>query len=128
MEKIILTIIIIFFLFSIKEKLIYKIPTQCGKILYKKEIVEGTTSKSNVIYETRKRFTIAWSDGTISEKYPLDNDYYHYEVGQKICYDRPELLSPYQQASYRGFFCILSGFALTAFIIGIILDYNTTKN
>ena len=68
----------ILFIFSIKEKMTYKIPTQCGKILYKKEIVEGTTIKSNVIYETRKRFTIAWSDGTISEKYPLDNDYYRF--------------------------------------------------
>jgi hypothetical protein len=128
MEKIILTIIMVFFLFSIKEKMTYTIPTQCGKILYKKEIVEGTTSKSNVIYETRKRFTIAWSDGTISEKYPLDNDYYHYEVGQKICYDRPELLTHYQSACYHGFFCIISGVILFVSIIGIIIDYNTTNN
>ena len=118
----------ILFIFSIKEKITCKIPTQCGKILYKKEIVEGTTSKSNIIYETRKRFTIAWVDGTISEKYPTDNDYYHYEVGQKICYDRPELLSTYQDLSYRGVLCTIYFIILLGFIIGIIVDYNTTNN
>ena len=123
MRRIILTILILIFSFCIKEKMSYEIPTQCGKIIYKTEIVEGRTHKSEMNYVTRKRFTVKWRDDSITEKYPTDNDYYHYEVGQSICYERPELLTNYQRASDDGIFCVIVGVILVIFLLGLILDY-----
>lgn len=122
MRKITLTFLILLFSFSIKEKMRYKIPIQCGKILYKKEVLDGRNNKSEITYETKKRFTVEWSDGSITEKYPTDNDYYHYSEGQRICYERPELLTGYERISEDGFFCFVLGIILFFFILFSFFD------
>ena len=103
--------------------MLYKIPIQCGTILYRTEVVKESTSKSTITYKTRKRFAITWMDGTISEKYPTDNDYYHYVIGQKICYDRPEIMSNYGRTSEDDSLVMISILFLIIFGIRKLIIY-----